>query len=63
MKDVVPADHLGLRVGEEGEAGISPLVPQLLAQLGRIDADREQANVAALEFGNAVFETPELGVT
>ena len=62
MKDVVSANNLRVRIGKQWKP-----VPEFsrvpLVNLGRIDADADNANATRVEFRKPVLETPQLGVT
>src|SRR2546427_695561 len=61
VEQVIAPNHLGADVGEEGER-VPLLATEFAIDLGRIDADRDQAQVARVEIGEAVLKTPQLGV-
>jgi hypothetical protein len=61
VKEVVPANDLGFRVGKES-VGVALLAAMLAVGLGRVHADGGYADTAGGEFWEMVFKTPQLGV-
>jgi hypothetical protein len=57
VQQVVTADDLGGWVGEEGE-GVTVPGATRAADLGRIDADRDEADAARVELGKTVLQAP-----
>jgi hypothetical protein len=60
--DQVPAaDDVVLGVGKNGE-GVAGRLPEMLGLLRRIHTNGDYANLARVEIGQALLETPQLGV-
>ena len=61
MQDIVTANDLGFRIGQEWECvaqflGLAPV------NLRLIDADGDDANATRIEFRKPLLKTPQLGV-
>ena len=61
MQQIVLPDHFRLGIGKNRK-GETELLPVSLARIGRISADRHDANAALIEFGKSMLKTPQLGV-
>ena len=57
MDEIEAEDHLGARIGEEGErvAGLAGLFAR---DGGSVDADRDRADAEGFEFGETLLNTP-----
>jgi hypothetical protein len=57
VQQVVTTDDIGGWVREDGE-GVALLGAVRAADLGRIDADRDEADAARVELGKTVLQAP-----
>jgi hypothetical protein len=62
MQQIVPSNRLRRRIGEERISETHP-AGVTLVDLGRVNADRDDADPTLFEFGKPFLETPQLGVT
>ena len=61
MQDIVTANDLRIRIGQQGKR-VPELLRLPLVDIRRIDADGDNANAARVEFRKSMLKTPQLGV-
>ena len=62
MQDIVSANNLSVRIGQQRKC-VPALLRLPLINILRIDADAYNANAARVEFRKPALKTPQLGVT